>query len=156
MSDDRKKYDTDDKLVFWNARLAMPAEVKEMGPDKAPLVRLKVVSTSRSEKAKDIWLEVTPGDRDANLAAYLEKGDTFGFEGKPEMEEYTGKDGTARQTLKIKRATLHVSIDLLMKCKERGFTPGAKSISKAGGVKPAPRPTRPTAKPVLDVDFGDD
>jgi hypothetical protein len=148
MSDEYRKFDSDDKFTIFNARLAKDAEVfTGSDPSKPPLVRITFVSTSRLEKAKDLWVEAKLRDYDSNLGAHLKKNDIVSVEGKPVLEGY----GENKTSFKLVNAQIHVTVDLLMKCKERGFTPGAKGATPAK----APPPVRkPAARPVIDL--GDD
>ncbi len=151
MSED-KKYDSHDEYRNRNARLTKDAEVfPSKIPGKPPLVRLTFVSESRQEKSKPLWVEAKIRDFDANLAQYLKKGDTLPVEGKPVLETY----GEGKTAFKLDRAAIFPSIELFMKLKERGFTPGAGG---AAGGKPSGGARRGRGKPVdvQDVDFGDE
>ncbi len=142
MTDDRKRYDSLDRYTNFAARLTKDPEVfPSKDPTRGPLVRLTFVSESRLEKTKALWVEAKVRDRDAHLAAFLKKGDTIAIEGKPVNEEYNGKT-----YFKLDQAQLHTTVDILLKCKERGFVGGSKAAIPAGPKK-APRPV---------IDLGDD
>jgi hypothetical protein len=142
MSEERRKFDTDDMYLNHSARLTKDPEVfPSKDPTRGPLVRLTFVSESRLEKSKTGWIDAKVRDRDSNIAQFLRKGDSLPIQGKPVFEEYNGK-----LQFKLDQAQLHINVDLLMRCKERGFVGGSKAAIPAGPKK-APRPV---------IDLGDD
>ncbi len=164
MSEEYKKRDSDDNYIHHAARLTKDPEVYQSdktgrdGKPMPPLVRATFTSESRRENTATLWIEAKLRDYDAHIGTFLKKGDILAIEGKPVMEEYTAKDGTKKTTFKLENARLHINVELLMKLKERGFTPGAV----AGGAKTAAKPglsnfkPRAAARPVEEVDFGDE
>ena len=67
MSDERRKFDSDDRYSNWNARLTKDPEVFPSKIEgKPPLVRITFASESRSEKAKTLWVEAKVRDYDAS------------------------------------------------------------------------------------------
>lgn len=150
MSDGYKKYDSDDEYKNWYARLTKDAEVRDA--DGKKLVRLTVVSTSKAESDDELWVEITPVDNQMDIASFLKKGDIFGVEGKPTKRSYGEPCATCKvrkSSFNVRRAKLHLSIDLLVKLKERGFVPGQggdRAQAPAGKAKPG------KAKEVLNLD----
>lgn len=144
MGDDFKKYDSDDKYINWNARLAKDPEIRE--GENGKMVRLTFVSTSKAESDSELWIEATPSDRQADIAAFLKKGDVLGIEGKPCLRRYG--DNKEKFSFNLRRAELHIPISLFVALKERGFVPGAKAEGKSA------RPTtkKAPAKTVLKLD----
>ena len=62
-------------------------------------------SVACSEKRQGVetttWIEcVIFGDRGVKVAPYILKGDRFGFSGQGKLDQWEGKDGATRQTLK--------------------------------------------------------
>ncbi len=144
-----KKYDSASKYLNFGARLTKDAEVKEF--DGRKVVRVTFVDQSRHEADVDMWIEATAGDRQAELAAFLKKGDTLGVEGKLSMRKYQ-KDGVEKFSIGIRRAELHVPIELFVKLKERGFTPGLAGAVAKTAAKPLPPKAKPAARPVMNLD----
>ncbi len=128
---DYKKYDSDDKYLIHNARLAKDPKVFEN--DNGKLVLLTFVSSSRREEHEEIWITAKVGGRNAELASFLAAKDVLSIEGKPVLKRW-GEDGD-KLSYELEFADIHVSIDLFMELKERGFTPGAKGESGKGGAK---------------------
>jgi single-stranded DNA-binding protein len=143
MSDEYKKYDSDDRYTNWHARLAKDPEVRET--DSGKFVRLTIVSTSRAESDCDLWIEVTPTDRQMEIASFLKKGDVVGIEGKPTLRK--AKEGE-RTFFNLRRAELHIPIALLGVLKERGFVAGKTRADTT----PPPAKGTPARKKVVDLD----
>jgi single-stranded DNA-binding protein len=162
MSEERRKFDSDDVYINYSARLTKDPEVytgdkkDRDGKPLPPLVRLTFTSDSRREGTETLWVEAKVRDWDACIATWLEKGDQLPIEGKPTLEAYTNKDGVKKTTFKLDGAKLHINVPLLMTLKERGFTPGA--VKGAGKPKPAGRGPvgRQARREVEDVFFGDE
>lgn len=149
MSDDYKKYDSQDNYNIHNARLTKDATVNE--GTKGPMVRLTFVSTSRNDRHSDLWVEATVNDFQASMATYLKKGDVIGVSGKPALRRYGDND--EKISFEIVRADIHPSIPLFQALKERGFEPGAKPGAKKTGAK---KTTTKPAKTVVEIPDDDD
>lgn len=149
---DYKKYDSQATTIVHNARLTEDATVIEGG--EKPLVKIKFVLTSRSERHSDLWVEATVQDRQSDLAKYLKKGDTLGVQGFPALRRW-GEDNKM-VSFELVRAELMPSIELFVSLKERGFEPGAaKGGKKAPPKKPAKKPVRNPEPEDLDDDLED-
>ena len=150
MAQEYKKYDSQDRYEIHNARLAKDPKVWE--GEKGKLVTLTFVSTSRSEKSLDLWVDAKVGGFNADLASYLKKDDVLGIRGKPSMEAWEDKDGNERTSFTLFNAEIMTPISLFQELKERGFVPGGggksapnakgKKAAGGGGKKPAQRSTR--------------
>lgn len=155
---ERKKYDSQAYIGAQNARLAKEPQIIEGG--EKPMVKLTFALESRSERHSTLWIELTVNDRQADLASYLEKGDTLGWEAFPALRRW-GDDGD-KLSFEGVRAELFPSIDLIMKAKERGWEPGAgavkgkggKGAAKKGGKVP-PKGKKPAKREVQDLDEED-
>lgn len=152
MTDEYKKYDSQDSYNCHNARLTKDATVTP--GNKGDMVRITFVSTCRSDRYSDLWIEANVSDFNAPMAAFLKKGDVVGVSGKPGLRKYDDKDGNERISFEIVRAEVHPSIPLFQALKERGFTPGeAKSTAK----KPVGTKLRAEkAKKVVEIPDDDD
>jgi single-stranded DNA-binding protein len=156
MSDERRKYDSDDNYLNHAARLTKDPEVFPStktgrdGKPLPPLVRLSFVSESRRDNSKPLWMDAKVRDYDAPIATFLKKGDTLPIEGKPVLEAYTDKNGVEKTSFKLDNARVHINIDMFMKLKERGFTPGA-----IAGAAPKTG-VRKTGRAVEEVSFDDE
>lgn len=152
MGDEFKKYDSEDNYECLGVRLAKDAEVRD-GANDTQMVRLTFVSTSRNEADSDLWVEANVADRQADLAAFLKKGDILHqVKGKPCIRKYGTPEKTA---FSIRRASLVVPLDMFKVLKERGWTPGAKAANtntKPTG-KTQTRKTAPREMPNLDDDI---
>lgn len=133
MSDDYKKYDSEDNYECVGVRLAKDAETRAGGK----MTILTFVSTSKSEGDADMWVEAIMSDYYAEAAAWLKKGDVVHkVFGKPCRREYNGK-----VSFQLRRAGVIIPISLKMVLKEeRGFTPSGKG--NATSSKPAARTKR--------------
>src|SRR5690349_18606911 len=123
-----KKYDSQDRYEVHNARLAKDPKVWD-GGEKGKLVTLTFVSTSRSEKSVDLWVDAKVGGFNGELASFLKKDDVLGIRGKPAMEEWEDKDGNARTSFVLHQAEIFPPIALFVELKERGFVPGQSGKS---------------------------
>lgn len=143
-----KKYDSEDKYECCGVRLAKDAEVRPGA--NGDMVTLTFVSTSRSEGDEDTWVSANINDRQVGAAAYLKKDDVLHkVEGKPCWRKWTNKDGVAKVSFNLRRASFVVPLSLFAALKTRGFTPGA-----AGSKPPAKSTgTRRQAMPDLDEDI---
>lgn len=148
MADDYKKYDSEDSYRIEGVRLAKDADVKETGSGN--LVTLTFVSTSRNDGDSDLWIEAKVADRQADLAAHLQKGDVLHvIEGKPALRRYG--ENNEKFAFQLRRARMTVPIGMFAELKERGWTPGAK-----GDSKPARQPVKSNRKPARHNDGLDD
>ncbi len=108
------------------------------------MVRLTFVDSSRNEADCEMWIDCVVQDRQAQLATFLQKGDTLGVEGHLTMRKYGEPEKVG---IGIRRGELHIPIDLFVKLKERGFTPG----EGGGGKKPAAPPAK-KPRPTVNLD----
>ncbi len=138
---DYKRFDTHDTFTIHNARLAKDPAIIEGG--EKPLVKLTFVSTTRSERYEDLWIEAAVRDGQADLATHLKKGDTIGITGKPAFRRWG--DDNAKVSFELLRAELFPPIELFQTLKERGFTPGG------GSKKPATKGAKPARK-IVNLD----
>lgn len=149
---DYKKYDSQATFIVHNARLTEDATVLEGGDE--PMVKLKFVCTSRSDRHSDMWVEVTVGRGQSGLARYLKKGDTLGVQGFPALRRWG--ENNDKISFEIVRAEIMPRPELIGELKERGFEPGA---GNGGGKKPAKaKPARKVREPEpedLDDDLED-
>lgn len=132
-----KKFDTKAKYLAHNVRLT--ADAKELKPatgDKAAMVKVTFVDTSRQESDEEMWIDVIPQDYQADLAGFLRKGDVISVEAKLTFRKYT-HNGETRYAHDLRRAELIIPPALFTALKERGFTPGAKGSSPAKKGPPA-------------------
>jgi single-stranded DNA-binding protein len=148
-----KKYDSDIEVEARNVRLTKDAE--EKGEN---FVKLTFCGESRGEKDSPMWWDVIPFDGQAELAKFLRKGDTLSITGFPTMQRYGESDEKVGLTLK--KARLHIPLDLFVELKDRGFEPGAASTSGKGkpAGKPAskPAPAKKSKRPVVDISDDED
>lgn len=136
-----KTYDSDDTYTMHNATLTHDPRVVE--GNNGPIVSIKFVSTCRSDRYTQLWVEATVQDFQAGLARHLKKGDTLSVVGKPGLRPWTDKEGADRVSFELLRAEIKVPIKLFMEMKDRGFTPGAskpngKKNAAKGNTKAAP------------------
>ncbi len=147
-----KKFDSHADFGCKNARLAKDPQIIE-GGDK-PMVKLTFALESRSERHSTLWVECTVSDRQSDLAAALQKGDTICWEGFPALRRWG--DNNEKMSFEVIRTELFPSIELLMKLKERGWVPGGgvkKAANKGGGTtKKAPPARKPRQVQSLDDD----
>ena len=155
MSDkEYRKYDTDSKSEYWNIRLTADAEVKGEN-----FVKLKFASESSREDDETMWIDVIPLDGQAPISSFLKKGDVIpGVSGRLTMQRW-GEDND-KISFTLKGAYLHLSPELIVELKERGFVPGSKSTSGGKKGKPAaknpPKPAGKGRRPVVSIDDEDD
>lgn len=142
MSDEKqyKKYNSQAKFSMWNVRVTKDAQI--ITDD---FVKFTVVLTSRQESDVDAFIDVIPGKFDTELCKFLKKGDVVSFEGFPHTREYEGK-----RYLGVKQATMFLAPSLFGELKERGWTPGGKSVD------PAPAQPKAKAKNVVSITDPDD
>lgn len=150
-----KKFDSQAGMWMQNARLAKDPQIIE-GGDK-PMVKLTVVLTSRSERHADTWLELTVNDRQAEMCSYFQAKDTFGWEGFPASRVWEDKNGNERVSFENVRVEVFPSIELIMKCKERGWVPGGAKDGKAkkGAAKGAKKSPPKGKRAPVDLDAED-
>jgi single-stranded DNA-binding protein len=155
MSDDYKKWDSDDNYVQHNARLAFDADVIKLGDGKK-LVKLKFTSEAKgqdkegNDRYQTIWVEAIVGDYDADKAAYLKKGDVLTIEGKPGLRLWG--DDNDKISFELIRARLHMPLSLFSELKDRGFAPGGKG----GKGKAAPKKGKKSTKKIVEIPEDDD
>ena len=137
-----KKYDSDDVYINYSARLTKDPEVRVVGNKE--LVRLTFVSTSRAEGDEDMWIEATPQDSQMEIAKFLRHKDVLPIEGKPTLRKYG--ENKEKHAYNLRRTKLHINVELLMRCKERGYVPVKE------GDTPRPANTRPSQRKVMNLD----
>lgn len=159
--DEYKRFDTSDAYEIHHARLTKDAEVRD--GDRGQMVRLTFVSTCRSERYENLWVEANVQDFQADIAAFMKKGDVIGVRGKPGLRRYG--DDNEKISFELIRAELKIPPSLYGDLKERGWEPGAggeKPAAKKGGKTPAkggkvPAKGKQAAKKeVIDLDDDDD
>ena len=158
MTEEFKRYDTNDTYDIHNARLAKDADVRRT--EFGLMVRITFVSTCRSDRYEDLWVEANISDYHSGLAQWLKKGDIVGVRGKPAFRRYG--DDNDKVSFDLLRAEVMVPPGLFAELKSRGFTPGAKAgeEKKGGKAKPAgkaaAKPTPAKKKAIVQVPDDDD
>lgn len=152
-----KRFDSLDRYEIHSARLTKDAESRD--GDHGKMVRVTFVSTCRSERYENLWVEANVQDFQCGVAEYLKRGDVLGVRGKPGMRRYG--DDNERVSFELIRAELMIPPSLFSELKERGWEPGAGSEkpAKKGGKVPPKGKKAPPAKAkrtVIDVDDEDD
>lgn len=151
MAEEFRKYDSDDMMIAHNVRLAKDAQVIPTNSDKGQMVKLTFVSTSKSDRHEDLWVEATITDWDADKAALLEKGDVLTIEGKPALRRWG--DNNEKVSFELLRARLHLPIAMFGVLKERGFAPGESAAKPKGKpVAVAEKTMTHRARQIVDLD----
>ena len=131
-----KSYDSACFAEFIGARLAMEPVVTE--GEHGPMVRLKVVATSRNtERFVDLWLECNVGQYNALAASYLQKGDLLhSIRGRLAAREW-GDEDDKKTSICLERCEIVIPIELMIELKERGFEVGGEPnyTEESGGKK---------------------
>lgn len=143
MSEERKKFDSNDQYRILGARLAKDARVFE--GDHGKMVTLTFASESRRDKHETLWVNANISDYHSNLASFLKKGDVLlEVRGKPVLRPYDGG-----KAFELERAEVSILPEMFATLKERGFTPGAGKPAAKPGKAPSKR------RPIVDIDDED-
>lgn len=154
-----KRFDSQDRYEVHNAKLTKDAESRD--GEHGKMVRVTFVSTCRSERYENLWVEANVQDFQAGIAEYLKKGDVIGVRGKPGLRRYG--DDNEKISFELLRAELMIPPSLFAELKERGWEPGegGEKKSKKGGKTPAkgggktPAKGKPAKREVIDLDDDD-
>lgn len=152
-----RRFDSLDRYEIHSARLTKDAEVRD--GEHGQMVRVTFVSTCRSERYENLWVEANVQDFQCDIAAYMKKGDVLGVRGKPGLRRYG--DDNEKISFEIIRAELMIPASLFSELKERGWEPGAgkdKPAKKGGKLPPKGKKAPPakTKRTVVDVDDDED
>lgn len=159
-----KLYDSSDKYRMRGVRLAKDPRVNDGEYGKQ--TSLTFVSTSRKEKHKEMWWTANVHDFQADIAAFLLKGDVLHeIEGKPVNRPWQDKDGNDRDSFELERAEIVIPAEMFAVLRERGWeptTPNKKAgagkagpAAKKGAVGGKKNPPQGKKKPVVDIDADD-
>lgn len=166
MSDkDFKKFDTHAVTHYFNVRLAKDAQTVEFSDNK--MAKLTFVDSSRLDSDEEMWVEANVVKSQTAMASYLEKGDVLSVTGKLTMRRYG--DDNSQVAHNLRNADMKLPIDLIVKLKERGFTPGSDAVKgdapaakkkgpgrPAGSGKKADKPAAKKTNIPVEIDLDDD